>query len=450
MTPQPPPAGSEQRKLRQLMAAALVGSSIEAYDFLIYGTAAALVFGEVFFPNSSSLMGTLLSFSTFWVGFLARPLGGLIFGHVGDTFGRKPALVACLALIAVATCAIGLLPTAATIGVAAPILLLVLRFLQGLAAGGHWGGVTLLLTETTRPDRKGRAGTFSQLGTPFGLLLGTGAFLLVGGLVRGQDFLAWGWRIPFLASALLIPVVLFIQLRIEDSPEFRRLQKRAADPATARAKAPILEVVRKHPRRVLLGAGLLCGGNATFYTSVAAVLDYGVRELGLTRNELLMVSLAVSAAAIPVIHIAGSLSDRYGRRPIMLAGAVIMTVWAFPYFWLVDTGSIVSILIAGLVGTSLGAAMVFGPLAAYLTELFEPRIRYSGITLAYQLASIVVSGGTPFLMTALPAATGGTAALSGFLMLMAVCTLGCAWALPETVPRRLAAAEDAAAVPVQL
>ncbi|MCM6771898.1 MHS family MFS transporter [Nocardia sp. CDC159] len=437
MTSEPAAATtSDQRKLRKLMAAGLIGSSIEWYDFFIYGTAAALVFGTLFFPGSSPLVGTLLSFSTFWAGFIARPLGGLIFGHIGDRVGRKPALVTCLALVAAATCAIGLLPTAATIGTAAPILLVTLRFLQGIAVGGQWGGVTLLLTETTRPDRRGRAGTFGQLGVPFGLLLGTGAFLLVGRLVSGPAFLQWGWRIPFLASVLLFPVVLFIQLRIEDSPEFRRLRARALDASNAVAQAPVLEVLSRHWKRVLLGAALLFSGNASFYISVAGLLDYGVRELGLARDELLTVSMLSSAASAPVCYLAGSLSDRYGRRPLMLAGAAIMTVWAFPYFWLVNTGSFVAIVLATLVGSGIGGGLLYGPVAAFLAEMFEPRIRYSGITLAYQLAAILVSGGTPFLMTALLAATGGTAAVSGFLMLMALCTLASVWVLPETVTRR--------------
>ncbi|WP_330230668.1 MHS family MFS transporter [Nocardia sp. NBC_00508] len=433
MTPNTDSGRPDQKKLRRLMAAALIGSSIEWYDFFIYGTAAALVFGKLFFPDSSPLMGTLLSFSTFWAGFVARPLGGLLFGHIGDTFGRKPALVSCLILVAVSTCAIGMLPTAQSAGVAAPILLVTLRFLQGIAVGGQWGGVTLLLTETTKPNRRGQAGTFGQMGVPFGLLLGTGAFLLVGALVKGADFLAWGWRIPFLSSAVLFLVVLFIQLRIEDSPEFRRLQTRADEASTAIAQAPILEVLRKHRKQVLLGAGLLFGTNAMFYISVAGVLDYGVRELGLERNSVLAVSLISSAISVPVIYLAGSLSDRMGRRPLMLTGAAIMALWAFPYFWLVDTGSLTGILVASVVGTGIGSGLVYGPLAAYLAELFEPRVRYSGITLAYQLAAILVSGGTPFLMTALLAATESTAAVSAFLMIMALCTLGSAWALPETV-----------------
>jgi MFS family permease len=434
-TPAPSAGAPDPKLLRKLMAAGLIGSSIEWYDFFIYGTAAALVFGELFFPDATPLMGTLLAFSTFWAGFIARPIGGLVFGHLGDKIGRKPALVTCLVLVTSATFLIGVLPTSAVIGVAAPILLVALRFLQGIAVGGQWGGITLLLTESAHPARRGRAGTFGQMGVPFGLILGTVAFLLVGVLVPGEAFLAWGWRIPFLASALLFPVVLFIQLRVEDSPVFRQLQGRAADRAADVAKAPIAEVIRTHPKQILLGSGLLFASNAIFYISIAGVLDYGTRVLGLDRDALLAVSLIASAIGVPVIFFSGAVSDRIGRRPLMLVGAALMVVWAFPYFWLVDTGSLVAIAIATTVGSAIGSGMVYGPLAAFLAEMFAPRVRYSGASVAYQLAAILVSGGTPFLMTALLAATGSTAAVSAYILVMALITLACAWLLPETVRR---------------
>lgn len=431
--PSDPTASADPRLLRKLMVAGLVGSSIEWYDFFIYGTAAALVFSELFFPGASPLMGTLLAFSTFWAGFIARPIGGLLFGHIGDKIGRKPALVTCLVLVAAATCLVGALPTAAAIGVWAPILLVVLRFLQGIAVGGQWGGITLLLTETTRPGRKGRAGTFGQMGVPFGLILGTAAFLVAAAVMSEQAFIAWGWRIPFLASALLFPVVLFIQLRVEDSPVFRQLQQRSTENAAKVAQAPIVEVIRTHPRKILLGAGLLFASNAIFYISVAGVLDYATRALGMDRDQLLAVSLISSAIGVPVIYLSGALSDRIGRRPLMLVGAAIMAVWAFPYFWLVDTGSLTAVAIAMVVGAGVGSGLVYGPLAAYLAEIFDARVRYSGASMAYQLAAILVSGGTPFLMTTLLAATGSSAAVSAYILLMALITLGCTWALPETV-----------------
>ncbi|MFD1148281.1 MFS transporter [Saccharothrix hoggarensis] len=423
-------APPERRTLRKLMAAGLVGSSLEWYDFFIYATAAALVFPKLFFPEASPLVGLLLSFSTFWAGFIARPVGGLVFGHVGDRFGRKPALVACLAMMAAATFLIGLLPTAATAGVLAPVLLVVLRFFQGIAVGGQWGGVVLLLTETAGPDRRGFAGTFGQAGVPLGVILGNVSFLVVGAVVPAADFAAWGWRVPFLASALLFPVVLFIQLKVEDSPVFREIKARRAQ-APAAPSAPLREVLRSHWRTVLLGAGLMFASNAVFYVSIAGVLDYATRALALPRNSVLLVTLLSSLVSVPVILLAGRWSDRHGRRPLIVAGAVAMMVWAFPYFWLIDTASLGLIFVA-LAVSGVASSLVYGPVAAYLAELFEAHVRYSGASLAYQLASILVSGGSPVIMAALLAATGSSASVSAFLLVMGVVTLGSVLALRET------------------
>jgi MFS family permease len=412
------------------MAAGLVGSSIEWYDFFIYATAAALVFPKLFFPEATPIAGLLLSFSTFWAGFVARPIGGLVFGHVGDRFGRKPALVICLALMATATFLIGLLPTSSSIGVGAPILLVLLRFLQGIAVGGQWGGVVLLLTESAHPGKRGFAGTFGQAGVPIGVFLGNVAFILATTTLSKEAFAAWGWRVPFLASALLFPVVLFIQLKVEDSPVFRELQaKRTGAPAPA----PLSEAIRTHRRPVLLGAGLMFASNAIFYVSIAGVLSYATTTLGLSRESVLIVSLLSSVVSIPVILYSGHLSDRLGRRPLIIAGAAGLVVWAFPYFLLVDTGSLVALFVAATVG-GIASSLVYGPIAAYLGELFEPHVRYSGASLAYQLASILVSGGTPVIMTALLGATGTSMSVSAFLCLMGLATLFSALKLPETHP----------------
>lgn len=418
----------EKKTLRRLMAAGLVGSSIEWYDFFIYATAAALVFPKLFFPEASPIAGLLLSFSTFWAGFVARPIGGLVFGHVGDRFGRKPALVICLALMAAATFLIGLLPTSSSIGVGAPVLLVLLRFLQGIAVGGQWGGVVLLLTESAHPGKRGFAGTFGQAGVPIGVFLGNVAFILATTTLSKEAFAAWGWRVPFLASALLFPVVLFIQLKVEDSPVFRELQAERTD---APAPAPLSEAIRTHRRSVLLGAGLMFASNAIFYVSIAGVLSYATTTLGLSRESVLVVSLLSSVVSIPVILYSGHLSDRLGRRPLIIAGAAGLTVWAFPYFLLVDTGSLVALFVAATVG-GIASSLVYGPIAAYLGELFEPHVRYSGASLAYQLASILVSGGTPVIMTALLGATGTSMSVSAFLCLMGLATLFSALNLPET------------------
>lgn len=423
-------APAEQKTLRRLMAAGLVGSSLEWYDFFIYATAAALVFPKLFFPEATPIVALLLSFSTFWAGFVARPLGGLVFGHVGDRVGRKPALVICLGLMAAATFLIGLLPTTASIGVGAPLLLVLLRFLQGIAVGGQWGGVVLLLTETAGPKKRGFAGTFGQAGVPIGVLLGNVAFISATTSLSPEAFASWGWRVPFLASALLFPVVLFIQLKVEDSPVFRELkERRATEPAIA--PAPLTEVLRTHRKPILLGAGLMFASNAIFYVSIAGVLSYATTTLGLARESVLIVSLLSSIVSIPVILWAGHASDRLGRRPLIIAGTVGMIVWAFPYFLLVDTGSLVLMFVASTVG-GIASSLVYGPIAAYLGELFEPHVRYSGASLAYQLASILVSGGTPFVMTALLGATGTSMSVSAFLLLMGLCTLVSVIKLPET------------------
>lgn len=423
-------APTEKKTLRRLMAAGLVGSSIEWYDFFIYATAAALVFPKLFFPEATPIVGVLLSFSTFWAGFVARPIGGLVFGHVGDRFGRKPALVICLAMMAAATFLIGLLPTAGSIGVGAPLLLVLLRFLQGIAVGGQWGGVVLLLTESAGENRRGFAGTFGQAGVPIGVFLGNVAFILASATMPAEAFASWGWRVPFLASALLFPVVLFIQLKVEDSPVFREMQQRRAT-APAVAHAPLREALRTHRKPILLGAGLMFASNAIFYVSIAGVLSYATTTLGLSRDSVLVVSLLSSLVGIPVILYAGHLSDRMGRRPLIIAGAVGLIVWAFPYFLLVDTASLLLLFVATAIG-GVASSLVYGPIAAYLAELFEPHVRYSGASLAYQLASILVSGGTPVIMTALLGWTATSMSVSAFLCLMGVVTLYSVLKLPET------------------
>ncbi|SMD24844.1 Sugar transporter [Lentzea albidocapillata] len=423
-------APAEQKTLRRLMAAGLVGSSLEWYDFFIYATAAALVFPKLFFPEATPIVALLLSFSTFWAGFIARPIGGLVFGHFGDKVGRKPALVVCLGLMAAATFLIGLLPTTASIGVGAPILLVLLRFLQGIAVGGQWGGVVLLLTETAGPKKRGFAGTFGQAGVPIGVLLGNVAFISATTSLSPEAFASWGWRVPFLASALLFPVVLFIQLKVEDSPVFRELQQRRASGPVV-AQAPLKEALRTHRKPILLGAGLMFASNAIFYVSIAGVLSYATTTLGLARESVLVVSMLSSLVSIPVILWAGHASDRLGRRPLIIAGTIGMIVWAFPYFLLVDTASLLLLFVANTVG-GIASSLVYGPIAAYLGELFEAHVRYSGASLAYQLASILVSGGTPFVMTALLGATGTSMSVSAFLLVMGLFTLVSVFRLPET------------------
>ncbi len=424
---------THRRAHRRLQAAGLIGSSIEWYDFFVYGTAAALVFPHVFFPHSSALMATLLSFSTFWAGFVARPLGGLIAGHYGDKYGRKPAVVVSLFLMGAATFAIGCLPSAAAIGVVAPILLVLLRFLQGLACGGQWGGIVLLLTESADPKRRGFSGTFGQMGVSFGVLLGNLIFLGTSSAVTNEAFLTWGWRIPFLLSALLFPVVYYIQTKVEDSPEFSELEREAERGREVVAQAPLWEAITGHWRTILLGCGLLAATNALFYISIAGVLTYATTALDMNRNSLLAMSMVCCLVTVPVTAASGAISDRIGRRPLIIVGGLAIVAWAFPYFWLVNTANVGLFLVAVTVG-GIFQSMTYGPIAAFMGELFEPNVRYSGASLAYQLAAITVSGATPFVMTALIARTGTTTLVALFVALMGLITCASAWRLRETNP----------------
>jgi MFS family permease len=440
----PGTATIRRRAFRKLLAAGLIGSSIEWYDFFLYGTAAALVFPKVFFPHSSALTGTLLAFSTFWAGFVARPIGGVLAGHFGDKYGRKPVVVTCLALMGAATFLIGCLPTAAAVGALAPTLLVTLRFLQGLAAGGQWGGIVLLLTESAGPKRRGFAGTFGQTSVPVAVIISNLIFVAASGLMPDDAFLSWGWRIPFLFSVVMFLVVLYIQAKVEDTPEFRELRRAAERTDDAVVRAPLAKVVQRNWRTILLGCGILSATNSLFYVSISGLLSYGTGTLGLERDPLLAVVLLSSVAMLVIIPWSGHLSDRVGRRPLILIGGLGVAVWAFPYFGLVDSASLPLIFIAVVVGFVF-QTLTYGPIASFLGELFAPNVRYSGASLAYQLSAIIVSGGTPFLMTALIANTGSTMPVAAYIMVMGLITFVCAWFLPETNPAEVR--DDPRAVP---
>ncbi|WAL68740.1 MFS transporter [Amycolatopsis cynarae] len=425
-----------RRAFRKLLAAGLIGSSIEWYDFFLYGTAAALVFPHVFFPHASALTGTLLAFSTFWAGFVARPIGGVLAGHLGDKYGRKPVVVSCLALMGAATFLIGCLPSAAAVGALAPALLVTLRFVQGLAAGGQWGGIVLLLTESAGPKRRGFAGTFGQTSVPVAVIISNLIFVAASGLMPNDAFLSWGWRIPFLVSVVMFAVVVYIQAKVEDTPEFRELQREASRSESRVVRAPLAQVVRDKWGTILLGCGLLSATNSLFYVSISGLLSYGTGSLGLNRNSLLAVVLISSVAMLVTIPWSGHLSDKVGRRPLILIGGLGVAVWAFPYFGLVNTASLPLIFVAVVVGF-VCQCLTYGPIASFLGELFAPSVRYSGASLAYQLSAIIVSGGTPFLMTALIAKTGSTMPVAAYIMVMGLITVVSAWFLPETNPAKV-------------
>jgi metabolite-proton symporter len=401
----------ETSSLRQVIAASFIGTTIEWYDFFLYGTAAALVFNELFFPNAEPLIGTLSAFGTFAVGFAARPIGGIVFGHFGDRIGRKSMLVLSLLIMGVATFLIGLLPTYASIGVLAPVLLVLLRFAQGLGVGGEWGGAVLMSVEHAPKGRRGFFGSWPQMGVPAGLLLSTVVFAVMQSATTEEQFLAWGWRVPFLVSIVLVAVGLFIRLRIMESPAFRAVKE-----SNTEADKPIVDVVKSHPREVLVAMGMRVAENGTFYVLTVFVLAYGEDTLKLSKGTMLTGVIIAAALGLLTIPLWGRLSDRYGRRPLYMAGAVISLLWAFPFFGLVDTKEPILIWLAIVVGVNFGHDLMYGPQAAYFSELFGTRVRYSGASLGYQLASVFAGGFAPLIATALLAAGGGEPTLVAVYM----------------------------------
>ena len=399
------------QSVKKVAAASFIGTTIEWYDFFLYGTAAALVFGDLFFPESEPLVGTLLAFGTYAVGFAARPIGGVVFGHYGDRIGRKSMLVLSLLIMGVATFLIGVLPTFASIGVVAPLLLVVLRFAQGIGVGGEWGGAVLMSVEHAPKGRRGFFGSWPQMGVPAGLLLSTAVFAIVQAITTEAAFMSWGWRVPFLASVLLVGVGLFIRLKLMESPAFQRVKE-----TNTEASRPIVDVVRKYPREVLVAMGMRVAENGCFYILTVFVLAYGEDELGLAKGTMLTGVIIAAAIGLVTVPLWGAMSDRVGRKPLYLAGAVVTTLWAFPLFGLMSTESPVLIWLSIVVGVNLGHDLMYGPQAAYFSELFGTRVRYSGASLGYQLASVFAGGFAPLIATALLAANGGDPTLVALYM----------------------------------
>src|ERR687890_760192 len=403
-------AAASPATIRKVLLAACAASSIEWYDFFIYLTAAALVFPALFFPaDIDPVAGVLASFSTAAVGFFARPVGGVLFGHFGDRLGRKRTLVIALLLMGIATTLVGLLPTYSTIGIWAAVALFILRICQGLAVGGQWGGAMLLATEYAPPDKRGFYGSFAQVGVPIGLAM-------------------------------------YIQLRLEDTPAFRRLQERQQEAQEeegdeARQRSPVLQVIRQHPKQILLAAGAFFVVNGAFYVMITGMLDYGTRDLGLSRSAMLTAVLISSVAQIVMLPAWSLLSDRLGRRPVYLAGAVLLGLWAFPLFWLVDTRNIVLITVALLLG-QLFLSMMYGPQAALFSEMFSRQVRYSGASIGYQLAAVFAGGLAPIIMVWLLDTTGNSFSVSLYMFAMAALTFFSVYLVTETYEGEMA--EDVA------
>jgi metabolite-proton symporter len=406
--------GRETTSMGKVAFASFIGTAIEFYDFYIYGTAAALVFGSIFFPEFAPATGTLLSFSTFAVAFFARPLGAVIFGHYGDRVGRKTMLIVSLLLMGISTFLIGLLPGYATIGIAAPLLLVLLRFLQGIGLGGEWGGAVLMATEHAGRGRRGLYSSFPQMGPAVGFLLSSGLFLWLNLSLSEEQFAAWGWRIPFLVSAVLVLIGLYVRATIAETPVFRRAME-----TQSRARVPVWDMVRTYPLVLLLASGGISLTYVIFYTITTFSLAYGTQELGLASSTMLycaMISVAIMGVAVPVFAM---LSDRVGRRKVCLAATVAAMVWAFPLFWLLDTGNPVLIALAFSVGMVV-FAMLFGPMGAFLPELFGTRLRYSGAAVSYNLGGVIGGGLGPLIASQLLILTGVSWSISLYMLLMAV------------------------------
>lgn len=420
------PAPSTEAETRRVVLASFVGTTIEWYDFFLYGTASALVFNRLFFTNLDEMAGTMASFATYAVGFFARPLGGIVFGHYGDKLGRKSMLVTTLMLMGLTTFLIGLLPTYSQVGLWAPALLVLLRFVQGIGVGGEWGGAVLMAVEHSRAGRRGYHASWVQAGVPVGLLLANGVFMIFSRLDEAA-FLSWGWRVPFLLGILLLAVGMFIRLRILESPVFEKAM--AEDPGP---KVPILAVLRDHPRNVLLAMGARFAENAFFYIFTVLALSYGSQQLGMAKSDLLNAVLLGSAVQLVAIPAFGALSDRWGRRPVYLGGTLFLLLFAFPFFWLLGTKVPALAALAVVIGL-VGHAAMYGPQAAFFSELFGTRVRYSGASLGYQLASPLAGGLAPLIATALLGWSGGDAApIAWYLIGMAVITLVSVWFAEET------------------
>jgi metabolite-proton symporter len=433
MTPEPAatapalrPDGQEPaRRLRRVVAASLVGTTIEWYDFFVYASAAGLVFSRQFFPALDSTAALLASFATFGVSFAARPIGGVIAGHLGDRFGRKGVLVATLVLMGVSTVGVGLLPGYDSIGIAAPVLLVLLRLLQGLSAGGEWGGAALMAVEHAPPGRRGYFGSFPQIGVPIGLLLANLAFFTVSAATTKDQFQAWGWRIPFLLSVVLIGVGFFVRARVAESPVFTELQARRS-----RRSAPLKVLLKTSSRELITAIGLFIANNMIGYILIAFITSYGTRTLKLSSTTMLLVGMVGAVAWGVFTLLAGRWSDTWGRRRTYLVGTLALAGWTFPFFLLFDTKSVPLLLVAVVV-LAFGLGLTYGPQAAAYAELFPTAIRYSGVSFAYAFGAVLGGGFAPLVATWLVGLTGTSLSVSVYMLVACLVTLAAVLALRE-------------------
>jgi len=421
-----PIAGAERSQMNAIVFASCFGTIIEWYDFLIYATAATLVFNKAFFPTFDPLASTLAALGTYAVGFLARPLGGALFGHFGDRLGRKSMLVMTLFIMGLSTFCIGLLPTYERIGVFAPILLMLLRIVQGVGLGGEWGGASLMVLEHAPADRRGFYTSFVQVGFPIGLVLATFVFSLVAKL-PDADFASYGWRIPFLASIVLLGVGVFVRTRVPETPVFERLKQREA-----LSDNPVGEVVGKNTRTFLIAVGLKLSEVSWVYMLSVFIVGYATGKLGLPKSMMLDAVLYAALLELITLPLFGWLSDRFGRRPLYIWGALFTIAFAFPLFWLIDSKGTVLIFTAVTIAMNFGHGMMFGPESCYFPELFGARVRYSGASFGFQASAAIGGGFAPIIATAMVGYFGGTGGVSIMMIVLGLITLAAALAAHET------------------
>lgn len=432
-----PENGRERSKgMARIVSASLIGTTIEWYDFFLYGSAAALVFNKIFFPKADPLTGTLIAFLTYAIGFAARPLGGVVFGHFGDRVGRKKLLVVSLVMMGGATFAMGLLPTYATLGVGAPMLLTALRLVQGFALGGEWGGAVLIVSEHGGDRKRGFWASWPQSGAPGGNLLATGVLALLASVQSDETFRAWGWRVPFLLSGVLVVIGLWIRVSVSESPLFLEARKRERTDE----RVPVVDVFRTSWRQVLVAIGARFGENISYYILTSFLLVYVTEHLKLPKSTALDAVLIGSAVHFLVIPAWGALSDRIGRRPVMLVGAGGMALWTLVFFTLLDTRSFATITLAVTAGLVLHGAM-YGPQAAYVSELFDTRVRYSGASMGSQLSSILAGALAPIIAVELLKEYDSSVPIAIYMGLAALVTALTVAVARETRGRDLARAE---------
>jgi MFS transporter, MHS family, shikimate and dehydroshikimate transport protein len=428
-----------QRERVKVALASMVGIAIEWYDFFLYGTAAAIVFNKLFFPEFDPLVGTILAFSSFAIGFVARPVGGVVFGHFGDRIGRKLIYVITLLVMGIGTALVGLLPSYASVVLWAPVLLVTLRVVQGFGLGGAWGGAVLMAVEHAPQQKRGLYGSLAQLGAPLGLVLGTVVFGIFARLPQDQ-FMSWGWRIPFLLSIVLVFIGLWVRTAVTESPVFEHVKETKVE-----AKLPVIEAIVKHPKNIILAMGVRFAENGLFYIYATFVFAYATQVEKLPRAMILdavIIAAFIESLTIPFF---GYLSDKLGRRPVYMFGAVFSGLWAFPFFWLMGFHDLWLVTAAVTVGLAIGHAAMYGPQASLFSELFSARVRYSGASLGYQLASIFAGALTPVVATSLLAAYKAvTWPVAAYMVILALITVVSLLFLSETYKKSEAALDDEA------